>query len=156
MRRLLLALGVAAISIADPAFCQSEYACTFQTHSTDPAVPAPGQPFLVTVSVVAQCIRFYPNEPNANVLTVDIQCWCGIATPPPPYLQVHTFEVPGLPAGPATIQFIEEFTEPPDLIYTFNLIIGSALEVPAIQMSGLVILGLLLLLAALATLRWRG
>ena len=129
------------------------YPCDFRSYAVNPPHPAANQPFTVTVTVFAQCPSLFTPETESNVVTVPIDCYCAIGTPPPPYLYTIPFVVDGLQAGLATVQFVPLYTSDP--VYSFSLTIGSPLEVPALEGSGLLLFALLLLISAAVVLRWR-
>ncbi len=132
MRRLTKALGlVSVLAMTSPAIGQET--CLFQSHSIDPPNPGPFQPFTVTVTVLASCVAYYPPEVASNVVTVDVECICAIPLPPPPILWTHSFVVSGLPAGAATVEFVDHFANPPSLFYSFGLVVGSAIDIPSIE-----------------------
>jgi hypothetical protein len=155
MRRMrwFLALAIGA-ALAAPAHSQA-YPCAFQSHAVEPLHPAANQPFTVTVTVLASCPGLFPAETEANVVTVPIDCYCTIGTPPPPYLSTHVFQIDGLPAGLATVQFVDYFESPPETIHSFSFEIGPVLEIPAMAGGGLLLFALLLLISALVALGWQ-
>ncbi len=152
MRRAICALGFAsALAIASSAVGQET--CLFQSHSIDPPNPGVFEAFNVTVTVLASCVAFYPPAVTSNVVTVDVECVCPIDPIPPPILWTHSFDVSGLPAGPASVEFIDHFANPPALFYSFGFVVGSAVDIPSIGANGAVLLSFLLLASGLALIR---
>jgi hypothetical protein len=154
MRHLVHVLGlVSVLAMTSPAVGQET--CLFQSHSIDPPNPGVFQPFSVTVTVLASCVAYYPPEVTANLVTVDVECFCPIDPIPPPILWTHSFVVPGLPAGAATVEFVDHFENPPFLFYNFGLVIGSAIDIPSIEGRGAVLLAVLLMASGMALIKAR-
>lgn len=130
----------------------AEESCVFQSHSVDPQNPAPHQPFTFSVDVFAACFAFAPPVVAPGSITVDVECSCPIDPSPPPMLWTYTFEVPGLPAGPATVDF-RHYSEPEVVYYSFALFVGSALHIPTLGAAGAALLAALLAAAAMASFR---
>lgn len=154
MRRLTKALGlVSVLAMTSPAIGQET--CLFLSHQIDPANPGPSQSFSVTVTVLASCVAYYPPEVASNVVTVDVECSCPIPLPPPPILWTHSFVVSGLPAGAATVEFVDHLANPPSLFYSFGLVVGSAIDIPSIEGRGAVFLAFILLASGMVLLSSR-
>ena len=129
MRHHLIALALLSfLAPASPAFGQDT--CVFQSHQVEPARPAPGQPFTVTVEYIASCAAFYPPVVEGDRVTVGVVCTCPIDPSPPPMLWERSVAIPGLPAGTWAVEFRNYFP-PKQLFYRFALVIGTALDVPA-------------------------
>jgi hypothetical protein len=154
MRSAFFGVGLILL-LVPPVLALGPFPCEFQSHSLDPLNPATNQPFTLTLTFLASCFEFLPATSSPGLVTVPVDCTCGIATPPGPTLQTFDLELPGLPAGLTTIEIMETFEAPPDVIYSVDVNVGSALEVPATSAGGMVALVVLLLASGLAVLRWR-
>lgn len=145
---VLSLLAVLALSRAAGA----QDTCVFQSHAVAPPNPVPFQPFTVSVNVLAACVAFHPAVVTPGLITVDVECACPIDPSPPPMLWSHTFEVTGLPAGPATVSF-RHYSQPEVLYYTFALFVGSAFDIPTLSFVGSAILAAFLAVVAMASFR---
>jgi len=97
-------------------------------------------------------VAYHPPVVTPGLITVNVECACPIDPAPPPMVWSHTFEVSGLPPGPATVDF-RHYSQPTLLYYSFRLIVGSALVIPTIGVAGAAILGALLAVVAVASIR---
>lgn len=143
------------MTVAMPAIALGPFPCEFQSHSLDPLNPAASQPFTLTVTFLASCFEFLPPVLTSGLVTVPVDCSCPIATPPGPTLRTFDLELPGVPAGVTTIEIVETIGDPPAVLYSLDVNVGTALEVPATGATGMVVLMTLLLASGLTLLRRR-